>query len=115
MGIKNDQLKFDTPICDSFVSSIKNGQQCYEFEPNTLLRKKLEGNKLKPFLAFLMDYNEDRQVTFDDDDNLALWNKEINRNRSETNGGLVSRRVAESHIVPHANIYLNTVGISNEN
>ena len=96
MGVKIDQ--FDVPVCNSFKATILNDQLCYEVD----LEKFSSNHKieLKSGFAFIMDYNEDRQVVFDK--GITETDKEF---------GLVSS-IVESDQDQHAFIYLNSVGIS---
>ena len=94
MGVMIDQ--FDVPVCNGFQAKILNDQLCYEadlnkFSDNNNIKKELELG-----LNFLMDYNEDRQVTFD-------------QNISETKLGL-AKSVASSDQNQHAFVYLDTIG-----
>ena len=96
VGVKIDQ--FDVPVCNCFQARILNDQLCYEVDLNRFSK---EGNKeaeLNLGLNFLMDYNEDRQVTF-------------HKNISQEKFGLVSRlgrSVSDQH--NNAFIYLHTIG-----
>ena len=88
--------KFDIPVCKCFHGRILNDQFCYEVDLNLM---KKEGNKhkeLKLGFNFLMDYNEDRQVTLD-------------KNISQGDFGLASS-LAQSDDSHHAFVYLNTIG-----
>ena len=66
VGIKIDQ--FDVPVCNSFQAKILNDQLCYEVDLNKFSIKDNIDNELKLGFAFLMDYNEDRQVTLFNED-----------------------------------------------
>ena len=92
MGIKNDQ--FDVPVCNSFIPRILNDQLCYEVDLNKFSFKKEKEVKLG--LNLLIDYNEDRQVTFD---------RKIEVSELDLTNSLV-----ESNQDQHAFIYLDTVG-----
>ena len=96
MGVKIDL--FDVPICSSFQAKIMNDQLCYEVDLNKFSQKSNTKNELKLGFSFLMDYNEDRQVTFD-------------HNISKKELGLVN--VASSDDDQHAFVYLDTVGRNN--
>ena len=65
VGVKIDQ--FDVPVCNSFQAKILNDQLCYEVD----LQKFSDANHIqeetKIGFSFLLDYNEDRQVTLDPD------------------------------------------------
>ena len=64
MGLKIDQ--FDVPVCNSFRPTIFYDQHCYEVDPNeykNIHNVDVESD-LKIGLVFLLDFNEDRQVSF---------------------------------------------------
>ena len=92
MGIKIDQFK--VPVCNVFQAKIINGQLCYEVDLNKFSYEKEKEVELG--LNFLMDYNEDRQVTFD---------RKIKVSELDLTNSLV-----ESNQDQHAFIYLDTVG-----
>ena len=94
MGVKIDQ--FDVPVCNSFQAKIMNDQLCYEVDLNKYYDDNNIENQLKLGFHFLIDYNEDRQVTLDP-------------NISETNVGL-AKSVSSSDQIQHAFVYLNTIG-----
>ena len=95
VGVNTDQL--DVPVCNCFQTRILNDQLCYEVDLNRFSNKDNIAKELKSGFAFVMDYNEDRQVTFDKI-SIQLEDK-----------GLVSRMV-ESHDNEQASIYLDTIG-----
>ena len=95
MGIKI--ASFDLPVCNSFQAKILNDQLCYEVDLNKYSNKDNIEGELKSGFNFLMDYNEDRQVTFD---------KDVSTVKEDS---LVSSLV-ESHEEHNAFIYLNTIG-----
>ena len=97
MGVKIDL--FDVPICSSFQAKIMNDQLCYAVDLNKFSQKSNTKNELKLGFSFLMDYNEDRQVTFD-------------HNISKKELGLVN--VASSDDDQHAFVYLDTIGKNND-
>ena len=94
MGIKIDQ--FDVPVCNAFEAKIMNDQLCYEVDLNTFSDSNNIKKELEIGFNFLMDYNEDRQVTFDK-----------NHKRKELSLG---NNVIESDQNQHAFIYLDTIG-----
>ena len=94
MGVKIDQ--FVVPVCNSFQAKIMNDQLCYEVDLNKFSDKNNIRNELKLGLNFLMDYNEDRQVTF-----------EQNISRKEL--GLANNLVASDQD-QHASVYLDSIG-----
>ena len=63
MGVKIDQ--FDVPVCDVFKAKVVKDQLCYEVDPNGLKDPFHIDRDLKRGLTLLLDYNEDRQVVFD--------------------------------------------------
>ena len=95
MGVKIDQ--FDVPVCNSFQDKILNDQLCYEVDLHEFSNKDNIVKELKFGFNFIMDYNEDRQITFGNDDHV------------EEDKNLASK-VAESNDNMHAFIYLSTVG-----
>ena len=96
MGVKINQ--FDDPVCNSFQAKIQNDQLCYEVDLEKYKNKDTFLNDLKLGLVFFMDYNEDRQVVMDEDDNSV-----------EKNSSWVER-VDGSDDDRHSYIYLNTIG-----
>ena len=97
MGVKIDQ--FDVPVCNSFQAKIMNDQLCYEVDLHTFSVRNNVKNDLELGLNILMDYNEDRQVTFD-------------HNISKKELGLANS-LAASDQSQHAFVYLNTIGRNN--
>ena len=95
MGIKSDQ--FDVPVCNSFQEKILNDQLCYEVDLQNLKHENNYDKDLKLGLAFLMDYNEDRNLSFYD-------------NIADSNLGSFGSKVDGSYENNHAFIYLNTIG-----
>ena len=95
MGVKIDQ--FDVPICNSFKAKVLNDQLCYEVDLNTFSNRYKIDKELRSGFAFIMDYNEDRQTTFDEE----------NINFEEN--GLVNR-IVKSDNDKHAHIFLDTIG-----
>ena len=63
MGVKIDQ--FDVPVCHVFKAKVVNDQLCYEVDPNEFKDPFHIDRDLKMGLTLLLDYNEDRQVVFD--------------------------------------------------
>ena len=95
MGVEIDQ--FVVPVCNSFQAKIMNDQLCYVVDLNTFSDKYNIESELELGFNFLMDYNEDRQVTFDE--NLKI--KKL---------GLANNLVASDHN-EHAFVYVDTIGI----
>ena len=57
---------FDKPVCNSFEAVVRDDQLCYEVDLERYKDKLNIKNQLERGLAFVMDYNEDRQVFFKD-------------------------------------------------
>ena len=95
MGVRIDQ--FDVPVCNSFQDTILNDQLCYEVDLKRFANKTNIDRDLKLGLNILMDYNEDRQVTFE---------KDI----SESIKVGLTNNLVESDQDQHALIYINTIG-----
>ena len=95
MGVMIEQ--FDVPVCNSFQAKILNGQLCYEVDLSKFSHKHNIIRELKSGFAFIMDYNEDRTVKYEEDMNI------------EENIGLVSS-VVEMDQNNHAFIYINSIG-----
>ena len=87
---------FSQPMCNSFQAKVLNDQLCYEVDLNKFSDKKNIEKELEIGFNFLLDYNEDRQVTLD-------------QNITETKGGL-AKSVSSSNQIQDAFIYLNTIG-----
>ena len=85
------------PICNRFTAEILNDQLCYTIDINKYKDEEDFQEQLKLGLVFLMDYNEDRQVTLNDSQD----NKNI--------ANLVNN-IDESNDDKNALIYLNTIG-----
>ena len=95
MGIKTK--KFPVPVCNSFQAKVLNDQLCYEVDLSKFSHKHNIIRELKSGFAFIMDYNEDRTVKYEEDMNI------------EENIGLVSS-VVEMDQNNHAFIYINSIG-----
>ena len=85
----------DIPVCNSFHANILNDQLCYEVDLEKLSKNGEIKRFLKTGLTFIMDYNEDRQITF----HQAIKGPENNIS--------LGTSIDEWN---HAVIYLNTVG-----
>ena len=94
MGVKVDQ--FNVPVCNSFQAKILNDQLCYEVELKNFLDENNIRKKLKIGFSFILDYNEDRQVTLDQENN-------------STDLGLANS-FDESDENNHAIVFLDTIG-----
>ena len=86
-------------ICNSFQAKIVNDQLCYEVDLNKYSNKDNIESELSTVFIFMMDYNEDRQVTFDKDKERSVWEY-----------GLASKNLQKDNN-KHAAIYLNTIGM----
>ena len=94
MSINNDNFK--TLVCNSFKARILNDQLCYEIDLHQYNTENDIANKLKLGLVFFMDYNEDRQVTLEENE--------------EFDDELFVDKVDASLDDAKASIYLNTIG-----
>ena len=95
MGVKIEQ--FDNPVCNSFKAKVLNDQLCYEVDLEKFKNPGKLHLQLKLGLVFFMDYNEDKQLVFE------------NSNRTKA---IMSRGQAidGSNEDENAFIYLNTIG-----
>ena len=96
VGVTIDQ--FDIPVCNSFEGKIINDQLCYEVDLNRFSNKVNIIEELKTGFAFIMDYNEDRQITFNQGSEKVI------------DKGLVSRIDGAERDSQHAFVYLSTIG-----
>ena len=96
MGIKINQ--FGIPVCSTFQAKILNDQLCYEVDLKRLSNKENIKHELKSGFAFIMDYNEDRQVK-KKEKMIAMDNKKK-----------FMKILMELNNNDHANIYLSTIG-----
>ena len=95
MGIKVDNFK--VPVCNSFKAKILNDQLCYEVDVNEYsLMANLE-KELKWGLNFIMDYNSDRHVVFDNE-------------VTDVEETSLASSMVESDDNQRASIFLHTVG-----
>ena len=95
MGVKIDQ--FAVPVCNSFKEKILNDQLCYEIDLNKYSNKDNIKRELDAGFVFLMDYNEERQVGFEEEFTSA-------------DNDSFTTKIIESDHSQHAAIYLNTIG-----
>ena len=95
VGVNIDQ--FDIPVCTSFEATVLNDQLCYEVDLNRFADKNNIDKQIELGFNFIMDYNEDRQLTFE-------------RNTSNIEEVDLANRIAESNQQNQAFIYLNTIG-----
>ena len=89
---------FEVPVCNSFEDRIINDQLCYEVDLNKVSNKNNFKKELKLGFSFLMDYNEDRHVSFEQKAKKMLHDHGL------------TRSVEGSDQSQHASIYLNTIG-----
>ena len=102
MGVKIDQ--FAVPVCNSFQAKILNDQLCYEVDLNNFSNKSNIDKELKQGFSLIMDYNEDRQITFD----------QLKREEQEFSLSGQNTVVEDSNdqiVQNEANIYLDTIGL----
>ena len=87
---------YDLPVCNKFRAKILSDQLCYEIDLEKYGSKDNSKNDLKSGLVFFMDYNEDRQVIFEenDDPGYELFVDKVDASLDEAK----------------ASIYLNTIG-----
>ena len=96
MVIKINQMKI--PVCSIFQAKILNDQFCYEVDLNRFSNKETIKHELKSGFAFIMDYNEDRQV------------KQKEKIKAMDNEQFFLKNLMELNNNEHANIYLSTIG-----
>ena len=94
MAIQTDQ--FEVPVCNSFQAKVLNDQLCYEIDPNEFNELKSSDNAMKKGLSFLVDFNEDRQVSYE---------KETAK-KEDNLYGKFSRTINNEELM----IYLDTIG-----
>ena len=95
VGVKIDN--FSVPVCNSFQAKVLNDQLCYEFDLNRFTNKVHNEKNLKLGFYFIMDYNEDRQITF-------------HQLSNETHKFSMASSIKHSENEHNAYIYLNTIG-----
>ena len=86
---------FGQPMCNSFQAKLFNDRLCYEVDLNKFSNNNNIRNELKLGFVFFLDYNEDRQVTFD---------------RGNEKVSIVSSQFVNTTTTTEAHIYLNTIG-----
>ena len=89
--------QFNDPVCNSFQATIVNDQLCYEADLKKLSNRSNIAKELELGFYFLMDYNEDRQVTIQ------------SSSKADMSSGL-GANLLESSKNQHALIYLDTIG-----
>ena len=95
IGVKMDD-EFDLPVCKGFRDKILNDQLCYEVDPNEFNELKSSDDAMKKGLSFLVDFNEDRQVSYE---------KETMK-REDNLYGKFSQTINNEKLM----IYLDTIG-----
>ena len=88
---------FKVPICNSFREKVLNDQLCYEVDLNRFSNKNNIEKELKSGFIFMMDYNEDRQITFEKD-------------HVKVDDGSFANQIMELDDTERAFIYLDTIG-----
>ena len=96
VGVKLEQ--FDDPVCHSFQAKILNDQLCYEVDLNLYSNQSNKAQEVEFGFSFVMDYNEDRQVTI-----------QSNISKVAKRSGM-SENILEAGKNQHAFIYLDTIG-----
>ena len=99
MGVKIEQ--FDVPVCNSFKPKVLRDQLCYEVDPNKYINPEFKGETLKSGLTFLIDHNEDVQISLSEDSHTQT---------SGQNKSLV-RSFSESVNDEQSQIYLGSIGM----
>ena len=99
VGVKLEQ--FDDPVCHSFQPKILNDQLCYEVDLNLYSNQSNKAQEVEFGFSFVMDYNEDRQVTI-----------QSNISKVAKRSGM-SENILEAGKNQHAFIYLDTIGKNN--
>ena len=98
VGHKDLQFSNVTTVCKSFQEKILNDQLCYEVDLGKFAKNENIEKDLKLGFSFIMDYNEDRQVSMA----VSTINEEADNWDDYT--------VDEYNEAEHSFIYLNTVG-----
>ena len=96
MAVGEQDHGFPFPICNAFTPTVLHGQLCYTFDPPDNDRLASD----EPFLMFLLDYNEDRQVNTLED------GEKVIKNRLQTLHELKEDNTAHDE----AMIYIHTLG-----
>ena len=90
--------EFEIPVCNIFQDILLNDQLCYAVDLDLVSNQDNIIDELKLGFIFMMDYNEDRQVTFD---RVTIEEHEDDK---------LGSRFLEKDDTQHATIYLNTIG-----
>ena len=94
MGVKIEQFEF--PVCNSFQPKILNDQLCYEVDLDRYSNKDNIDRELGEGLVILLDFNEDRQVTFEQNQRVELDEDDL--------------KIMESDVNYQADVYLEAIG-----
>ena len=92
--------QFNITVCNSFQPKLTYDQLCYEIDLNGFSKKDNNEKELNLGFVFIMDYNEDRQVTYNKKKKKNQRNKVIS----------LTERIVQFQDVNDASIYLNTIG-----
>ena len=95
VGIVSDLFDPVVPVCNSFQAKMINDQICYEIDLNRFASKDSKRKRLEEF-NFFMDYNEDRQVT-------------LQNNIDDIISEIETPKIAPDES-QQAHIYLDTIG-----
>ena len=106
VGAKIDQ--FDVPVCNSFEARLFNDQLCYEVDLDKFADRNNVESNLDLGFNFIMDYNEDRQVTFNR--NISNVDSQGSLNLPSRKKFSMAKNILESDSNHHAFIYFNTIG-----
>ena len=103
MGVRIEE--FEMPVCNCFEATIVNDQICYEVDLNKFSQKKNIQKELKSGFAFIMDYNEDRQVT-----PLQRPRRQYGPLEEGYTDTDIVAEIDTEDALQQASIYLNTIG-----
>ena len=95
IGVK--LIQFSVKVCNSFQEIMHNDQLCYEVDLNKFSNKYNIERQLKSGFTFIMDYNEDRQVTYEEGFKTSEYDSLVHE-------------IGKSDEDQHAFIYLDTIG-----
>ena len=87
---------FAVPVCNSFQEKILNDQLCYEVDLDRYSNKDNIDRELGEGLVILLDFNEDRQVTFEQNQRVELDEDDL--------------KIMESDVNYQADVYLEAIG-----
>ena len=96
MAVGEKDHRFPFPVCNAFTPTVLHGQLCYTFNPPDTVAD----NLTSPFLIFLLDYNEDRQV------NTLAEGEETNDDNFQTLHELKNDHTKNNEAI----IYIYTIG-----